>query len=349
MDFLVLSKKDNSVEVIDKISHFSCTFRTMDEATKCIASFHETDTPDEILKKEIEWSVKTNQFFIQKARQRLNALKAKLIMHQDAFKKMNLKLYDAFYYECSDEFKEKYPYAAKKMEESVQGESPFFRFCEDYYNQFIGEANYQTNYQFRPFYVRFTSQFTLFEPSSGYLYLYNIFDGILEDFFGIYGEALDLFCEFLNIPKKKLTDLTQGDISQNILLEITADKVYEYFKKNDECFPIAVLNEMFQTLEKIGNWEEITETEEKIDTMIKVASLIKIYKEDQVRAFKNWLENYEDELVEEENEEIQKQQEIEKKIQKIRLSFPFSKTALEGFRCLDDKVLDELVNALADC
>lgn len=340
MDFLVLSKKDNSVEVIDKISHFSCTFRTMDEAMKCIASFHETDTPDEILKKEIEWSLNSNQFFIQQAKQRLNALKAKLIMHQDAFKKMNLKLYDAFYYECSDEFKEKYPYAAKKMEESVQGESPFFWFCEDYYNQFIGEANYQTNYQFRPFYVRFTSLFTLFNPSSGYSCLHNIFEDVLEDFFGIHGEALGLFCEFLDIPK---------DISQSILLEITADKVYEYFKKNDECFPIAVLNEMFQTLEKIGNWEEITETEEKIDTMIKVATLIKIYKEDQVRAFKNWLKDYEVELVEEENKKIQKQQEIEKKIQKIRLSFPFSKTALEGFRCLDDKVLDELVNALADC
>lgn len=334
-----VAKSGNLIDVSSKSLHSIYTFKTMDEATKFIVAFNGADTPDEILKKEIEWSVKTNQFFIQKARQRLNALKTKLIMHQDAFKKMNLKLYDAFYYECSDEFKEKYPYAAKKMEESVQGESPFFRFCEDYYNQFIGEANYQTNYQFRPFYVRFTSLFTLFNPSSGYSCLHNIFKDVLEDFFGIHGEALGLFCEFLDIPEEK---------SQGVLLEITADKIYEYFNQKGEDFSIVVLNEMFQTLEKIGNWEEITETEEKINTMIEVATLIKIYKEDQVRAFKNWLKDYEVELVKEENKKIQKQQEIEKKIQKIRLSFPFSKTALEGFRCLDDKVLDELVNALVD-
>lgn len=330
-------KKATNIEV--KTLNSTYRFDTEKEAEEFISFFDGVDTPNEILKKEIEWqlNLETNQAFIKTARNKLNDLKHFVIKNYATFEPMNLKLYKAFQYEGSEDYGKNYPLLNEKYEAGVGGE--FYNFCEDYYNQFLDEVN-----EFKPFYILRTSSFTLANPTHGYPYLYNIVSDVLDEKFGCWGEAQDLFYEFLSIPKKRNRAFTEEEKEQDVLSEITVDKIYEYFNEKDECFPIAVLKELFLALKA---FDETTETETEINHLIEVYNLIKSYKDNQVEAFKDWLNFAEEQLMEKEEEEKKKQQEIDNAVNKLKSVYPkFSETSLEEFQLLSVDTLNELIVAI---
>lgn len=332
-------RKATNIEV--KTPNSTYRFDTEKEAEEFISFFDGVNTPDKILKKEIEWqlNLETNQAFIKTARNILNDLKHLIIENKAAFGPMNLKLYDAFQYEGSEDYEKNYPLLSEKNEAGDEELYTFYDFCENYYNQFLEEVN-----EFKPFYILRTSRFTLANPVHGYPYLCNIFLDVLDEKFGIWGEAQNLFYEFLNIPKKKTCAFVKEEIEQDILSEITVDKIYEYFNERNECFPIAVLKELFLALK---TFEEPTETEAEINHIIEVYNLIKSYKDNQVEAFKDWLNFVEEQLMEKEEEEKKKQQETDNAVNKLKSVSPkFSETALNEFQLLSIDTLNELITAI---
>lgn len=95
---------------------------------------------------------------IDKANEQCMRIKGYIQENEDMFNIMDLKLYDAFYYEC-DKMKDDYPSLCNNEMDSY-----FNRFCESTYNQFLEWCTEEyINFDKMSHYVGRTSKFYLYE------------------------------------------------------------------------------------------------------------------------------------------------------------------------------------------
>lgn len=248
---------------------------------------------------------------IAKANEEIKKVADYLKEHEEAFQSMNLKLYDAFYYFMSDEMKKEFPLAYSDNEGRNECDD-FYFFCEDSYNMFKEdlEMNFGIDFSEMQNYIGRTSSFYLHDSSIVELENNNHkYEGIYFD--GTIYQAIDYYFnnEYGNyIGIKDCKVIVDNDNLENCEEEI------DYIINN-------LYNDVLNYCKDI----------------ITVYEIIKNFKNNQVKYFKEYLECQEERLQEEKEEDERIEKENKDNCVSIKEKYNISDEDMETLRkCISD-------------
>lgn len=217
---------------------------------------------------------------IIKANEEIKKVVDYLKEHEEAFQSMNLKLYDACYYFMSDEMKKDFPLVFEKNEKFNNNEYNIFNwFCEDNYNFFEEDlkGNFGIDFSKMCHHIGHTSSFYLHDCDIiDFIDLDNTIYNIMAN--NIY---YDLCIETIN-----------NKINESRLDELLNDNEIDFYGDIDM--------ELDYTINDLYN-----DTVTYCKDIIVVYNIIKNFKDNQVKYFKEYLK-LQEEILEDEKEEKEK-------------------------------------------
>lgn len=214
---------------------------------------------------------------IEKANEQIKKVVDYLKEHKDAFKSMNLKLYDAFYYFMSDEMEKEFPLTYADNEGRNESDD-FYWFCDDSYRLFKEdlEENFEIDFSEIQHSIGTTSSFYLHDNTIEL----DRYDDIDTDV-----TIENFICEYYN------------DNYCNI--ENVSIKIDEYYIDNEDIdYSEEIENELDYIINDLYN-----DVINYCKDIITVYDIIKNFKDNQVEYFKEYLECEEERLQEEKEEE----------------------------------------------
>lgn len=254
-----------------------------------------------------EWMImsKIKELF-KKADMQILRLKKYIEENKDMFKSMNLKLYDANYYEY-DEMKKDFPLCYKNNNEGTEN-SYFSMFCRDTYDLFIEWCKEQDiDFQDLQNYIGRTSSFYLYSNKHG-RFVFDIHENEIN-----WGDTIGtIYDELGYLNFRNLIEFNENGYIDEEATLLFDDSYYTEEQWIDEIIPAVnyIINEMYDDFIK------------EMENIKKVYEYIKNTKENQVKYFKEYLEIEEADLQDEKDkcdEEIRKRNEIIMKMpEKIR-------------------------------
>ena len=215
---------------------------------------------------------------IAKANEEIKKVADYLKEHEEAFRSINLKLYDAFYYFMSDEMKKDFPLAYTGNEGRNEW-SDFDWFCEDSYNLFVEDLAEVHGIDFSKM------RNGIGRTSSFYLH-----DGTIE--LDRYND-IDIDITIENFICEYYNDNYCNIENDNI-------KIDEYYLDNEDFdYSEEIENELDYIISDLYN-----DVVNYCKDIIIVYEIIKVFKDNQVEYFKEYLECQEEK---EEEERIEKE------------------------------------------
>lgn len=237
--------------------------------------------------------------------------------HEDAFKSMNLKLYDANYYFMSDEMKKDFPLAYKDNEGRDRW-SDFDYFCGESYNSFKEDLDLNLGIDFSEMqnYIGTTSSFYLHDSNIVELENRNRYEQI--DYDGTICQVMDYYFndEYGNYIYVK---------DEKVIID--NDNLEECENELDY-----IINDLYNDV--INYCKDI----------ITVYEIIKNFKDNQVEYFKEYLECQEEKLQEEKEEEeaIRKEEEEERKrLEEREKNIEYLKDCVESYENNIDSIFED--------
>lgn len=248
---------------------------------------------------------------ITKANEQIKKVIDYLKEHENAFQSMNLKLYDAFYYFMSDEMQEQFPlcYADNKGRNEYDD---FYWFCNDNYSMFVEDLKESFGIDFSKMchYIGRTSSFYLYNDIIEIDRYNNIYvDVTIENFICKYYN--DNYCNIEN---------------DNI-------KIDEYYFNNEDIdYSEEIENELDYIINNLYN-----DVVNYCKDIITVYEMIKDFKNNQVKYFKEYLEYQEERLQEEKEEEERIKKENKDNCISIKEKYNISDDDMETLKkCIAD-------------
>lgn len=257
---------------------------------------------------------------IVKANEAIKKVADYLKEHEESFRSMNLKLYDAFYYFMSDEMKKDFPltYADNAGRNEYDD---FYFFCEDSYNTFKEDLkeNFGIDFPVMQNHIGRTSSFYLHDRS-----IIEIISRRYEDIDIDY--TIENFIDYCyNNQYGNFTEVKNG------IINIDIDNTEEYIEEVEEEIDY-VINNLYND---VVNYCE---------NIITVYEIIKNFKDNQVEYFKEYLECQEERLQEEKEEEeaIRKEEEEERKrLEEREKNIEYLKVCVEDYENHIDSIFED--------
>lgn len=248
---------------------------------------------------------------IIKANEEIKKVADYLKEHEESFRSMNLKLYDAFYYFMSDEMKKDFPltYADNTGRNEYDD---FYFFCEDSYNTFKEDLkeNFGIDFSKMQNYIGRTSSFYLHDSSIVELENNkNRYEGICFD--GTIYQAIDYY---FNNEYGNFIDIKDGKVI------IDNDNLEDCENELDY-----IISDFYNDI--VGYCKDI----------ITVYEIIKNFKDNQVEYFKEYLECQEERLQEEKEEKERIEKENKDNCISIKEKYNISDEDMETLKkCITD-------------
>lgn len=248
---------------------------------------------------------------ITKANEEIKKVVDYLKEHEEAFRSMNLKLYDANYYFMSDEMKKDFPltYADNAGRNEYDD---FYFFCEDNYDMFKEDLQESFGIDFSKmcYYIGRTSSFYLHDDTIELDRYDDIdIDVTIENF----------ICEYYN---DNYCNIENGSI-----------KIDEYYLDHED---IDYSEEIEDELDYIIN-DIYNDVVNYCKDIITVYDIIKNFKDNQVEYFKEYLEIQEERLKEEKEEEERIEKENKENCVSIKEKYNISNDDMETLKkCIAD-------------
>lgn len=231
--------------------------------------------------------------------------------HEEAFQSMNLKLYDAFYYFMSDEMEKEFPltYADNAGRNEYDD---FYFFCEDNYDMFKEDLqeSFGINFSKMCYHIGRTSSFYLHDDTIELDRYDNIdIDITIENF----------ICEYYN-------DNYCNIENENV-------KIDEYYIDNEDIdYSEEIENELDYIINDLYN-----DVVNYCKDIITVYEIIKNFKDNQVKYFKEYLECQEERLQEEKEERERTEKENKDNCVSIKEKYNISDDDMETLKkCIAD-------------
>ena len=245
---------------------------------------------------------------IVKANEEIKKVADYLKEHEEAFQSMNLKLYDAFYYFGSDEMKEEFPLVYENN--NGREYDDFYWFCEDNYDMFKEDLQESFGIDFSEMqnYIGRTSSFYLHDGNNICFDKYGNVD---------YNTSIDWFIS--NLYGLEYINLENGFIYLN---EDDYEEEERELIENDLDY---IINEFYNDV--VNYCKDI----------VTVYEIIKNFKDNQVKYFKEYLECQEEILQEEKEGEERIEKENKDNCVSIKEKYNISDDDMETLRkCIAD-------------
>lgn len=213
---------------------------------------------------------------MKKANEQCMRIKNYIIENEDMFSSMNLKLYDASFYECED-MAEDFPLCYADNEERIET-SYFYRFCEATYDQFTDWcAEEKIDFRTMCHHIGRTSSFYLYDKE------------LVQRENGRINWSWTVYNIFYELGYPNYYRLLEFDNEGNVDEEESFKYNEDYYTKEEwieELKPALqyIIDEMYDDFMK------------EIEDVKKVYEYIKDTKDNQVEYFKEYLEFYETNL-----------------------------------------------------
>lgn len=248
---------------------------------------------------------------IIKANEQIKKVVDYLKEHEEAFKSMNLKLYDVSYYFMNNEMEEKFPLTYADNE-GRNGWSDFDWFCDDNYRMFKEdlEMNFGINFSKMCYYIGRTSSFYLHDDTIELdRYDNTDIDATIENF----------ICEYYN---DNYCNIENGTI-----------QIDEYYLDNEDIdYSEEIENELDYIISDLYN-----DVVNYCKDIITVYEIIKNFKDNQVKYFKEYLECQEERLQEEKEERERTEKENKDNCVSIKEKYNISDDDMETLKkCIAD-------------
>ena len=210
---------------------------------------------------------------ISKANEQCKRIKDYIVENKDMFDSMNLKLYDANFYEYKD-MKKEFPLCYADNEECSEN-SYFYRFCESTYDQFIDWcAEEKIDFRAMCHHIGRTSSFYLYDKK------------LIQRKNGKINWSWTMYNIFNELGYSNYYLLIEFDDKGNVDEE-------ELFKYNEDYYTKEEwIEELKPALQYIID-EMYNDFLKEIKDVKRVYECIKDIKDNQVEYFKEYLENYE--------------------------------------------------------
>lgn len=217
---------------------------------------------------------------ITKANEQCKRIKDYITDNAAMFEPMNLKLYDASYYEF-DEMSKDFPLCYNENKDRSCGYTYFYDFCEDAWDQFLEWCKEEKiNFGNMRHNIGFTSSFYLYEKE------------LVERDHGKINWSWTMWNIFNELGYTNYESMVEFDSNGNVDEEKTFSYESQYYTREEwieEVKPALryIINEMYDNFIK------------EIADVKNVYEYIKGVKDNQVEYFKEYLEFYESELQDE--------------------------------------------------
>lgn len=227
---------------------------------------------------------------IKKANSEIERVANYLKEHEEAFRPMNLKLYDAFYYFMSDEMKKDFPLTYEDNDDTS-----FNWFCEDSYRSFVEDMTecYGINFEKMQNFINRTSRF--------YLY-HNIIEVDKYEDICINKTIENFICDSYSGGYSSYCEIIYDNNYSNFKIDV--ELLNRYFHDENIDYSEDIENELDYIINELYNDVTIY-----CHDIIRIYNEVKNFKDNQVKYFKEYLacEEEELELKKEEEERIEKE------------------------------------------